>query len=227
MATGAETYRTRIGAWVKARLQRNADAVRIDCAGLDLFVVRNVATPDECAALMKVIDSDLVPSMLMAPTPDREFRTSQTCNLDPAVPIVGKVDRRILEVVGIQGELGETIQGQRYAVGQQFKPHFDYFFPSEPYWPHVDASGGQRTWTAMLFLNEPEAGGQTIFTEVGVSVRPRTGNLLVWNNLTPEGELNQRSMHTGSPVAAGTKYVLTKWYRERPWIPLPDSVQLY
>ena len=227
MATSVETYRVRIGAWVKARLTRNPDAVKIHCEGLDLFVVRGVASETECAGVMKIIDADLVPSLLMSPTPDKEFRTSQTCNLNPAVPLVGEVDRKIREVVGIQEELGETIQGQRYAVGQQFKPHFDFFFPTEPYWPHVEQSGGQRTWTAMLFLNEPEAGGQTIFTEAGVSVRPRTGNLLVWNNLTAEGELNQKSMHTGSPVAAGNKYVLTKWYRERPWSPLPDHVQLY
>jgi hypothetical protein len=32
----------------------------------------------------------------------------------------------------------------------------------------------------------------------------------------PDGDLNRNSMHQGSPVMAGTKYVVTKWYRERP-----------
>jgi len=31
------------------------------------------------------------------------------------------------------------------------------------------------------------------------------------------GELNDFSLHQGMPVEAGVKYVLTKWYRERPW----------
>jgi prolyl 4-hydroxylase len=227
MATQADNYRARIGAWVKARLLRNPDAVKIDCEGLDLFVVRGVLDPDDCAAMMELIDTDLIPSQLMSPTPDREFRTSQTCNLHPELILVAQVDAKIREVVGIQKPLGEAVQGQRYLVGQQFKPHFDFFFPTEPYWPAAERTGGQRTWTAMAFLNEPEAGGHTVFTEVDVSVRPRAGNLLVWNNLTPEGELNQRALHTGSPVLAGKKYVLTKWYRERPWSPLPADVQLY
>ena len=34
-------------------------------------------------------------------------------------------------------------------------------------------SGGQRTWTAMVFLNEPEGGGQTFFEKAGVKVTPR------------------------------------------------------
>ena len=227
MATKADNYRARIGAWVSARLARNPDAVKVDCEGLDLFVVRNVLSSEDCAEIMALIDTDLIPSQLMSPTPDREFRTSQTCNLHPQLPLVARVDAKIRDVVGIQDELGEAVQGQRYCTGQQFKPHYDFFFPTEPYWPHVESTGGQRTWTAMAFLSDPEAGGHTIFTEVEVSLRPRAGNLVVWNNLTPEGELNLKSMHTGSPVTAGRKYVLTKWYRERPWTPLPADVQLY
>jgi prolyl 4-hydroxylase len=224
MATTADNYRARIGAWVKARLLRNPKALKVDCEGLDLFVVRDVMSPAACTALMHVIDTDLIPSGLMLPHPDPDFRTSQSCNLMPTEPRVVALEKKLDEVMGIQPEHGETVQGQRYAAGQQFKPHWDFFHVSEAYWPDMVRAGGQRTWTAMLFLNEPEAGGHTIFTQADVSIRPRTGNLLVWNNLTPEGEVNERSMHTGSPVAAGVKYVITKWYRERPWTPDPDYV---
>jgi prolyl 4-hydroxylase len=227
MSVVADTYRARIGAWVKARLMRNPDALRIDCEGLDLFVVRGVVTPEECAALIDLIEQDLTPSTLLGNQDDPEFRTSHSCNVRPDEPLVQSLEAKIHAVVGIQPELGETVQGQRYKVGQQFKPHFDYFHPGEAYWAAQEATGGQRTWTAMLFLNEPEAGGHTNFPEVNVSVRPRTGNLLVWNNLGPDGDLNRNSMHQGSPVIAGTKYVVTKWYRERPWQPLPPGTPLY
>jgi prolyl 4-hydroxylase len=66
-------------------------------------------------------------------------------------------------------------------------------------------------------LNEPESGGQTFFPQANVRVTPRTGNLLLWNNLDEFGEPNTYSLHTGMPVEAGTKYVITKWYRERDW----------
>jgi prolyl 4-hydroxylase len=31
------------------------------------------------------------------------------------------------------------------------------------------------------------------------------------------GQPNTFAMHQGCPVTAGTKYIITKWYRERPW----------
>ena len=95
--------------------------------------------------------------------------------------------------------------------------HHDFFHPSEPYWDEMQRTGGQRTWTAMVFLNVPEGGGQTEFSNAGVKVTPRTGNLLAWNNLQADGEPNFYSMHQGCPVTAGVKYIITKWFRERAW----------
>ncbi|MFN3726374.1 MAG: prolyl hydroxylase family protein [Allosphingosinicella sp.] len=227
MSETEASYRVRIGAWVRARLSRNPNAIKVDAEGLDLFVVRDVLDPQACQDLMRLIDADLVPSGLLGPTDDKEFRTSQTCNPHPDHPLVRKLEQRIHDVVGIQPHLGEYAQGQRYAVGQQFKPHFDWFDTGSDYWPRQIKGGGQRTWTAMLFLNEPEAGGHTVFTEANVTVRPRAGNLLVWNNLTSDGQVNIRSKHQGSPVEAGVKYVITKWFRERTWKPLDDDIPTY
>ncbi len=223
MATASQAYRASIGAWVKARLLRNPNALKVDCAGFDLFVVRDFLSPDQCAALIDLIDQHLTPSEIMTPHPDPDYRTSYSGNPPPSDPLIVMLNDRFHEVIGIQHGLGESPQGQRYEVGQQFKPHWDYFTPGEPYFEETERTGGQRTWTGMVFLNEPEVGGYTNFTEVGVSIRPRTGNLLVWNNLTPEGDPNPLSMHQGTPVTAGVKYIITKWYRERSWVPEPDD----
>jgi prolyl 4-hydroxylase len=210
-------YRMQIGAWVKDRLKRTPNAFQIPAQGLDIFVVRDFLTKPECDQVIEKIDQDRVPSGLLAPTADPEFRTSESCNLRLTDRINQVVETKINALTGIPPTQGETIQGQRYAVGQQFKPHHDFFYPSEPYWPAQEKSGGQRTWTAMVFLNEPEAGGQTFFPKANVRVTPRTGNLLLWNNLDEFGQPNAYSLHTGMPVEAGTKYVITKWYRERDW----------
>jgi prolyl 4-hydroxylase len=37
----------------------------------------------------------------------------------------------------------------------------------------------------------------------------------VWNNATVEGVPNEYTLHAGTPVIRGQKYVLTKWYRTR------------
>jgi prolyl 4-hydroxylase len=210
-------YRMQVGAYVKHRLLTQTSAIQLPATGLDVFVVRAFLHPDECAGLIALIDQDRKPSGLLARTPDPEFRTSESCNLRLTDKLNLDVQRRIDALTGIEPRHGETIQGQRYAVGQQFKPHHDFFYTTEAYWPEQDRIGGQRTWTAMIFLNEVESGGQTQFPKANVRVTPRTGNLLIWNNLDAFGEPNPYSLHTGLPVEAGIKYVITKWYRERPW----------
>ena len=213
----ASSYRVQIGAFVKARLQATQNVFKVPASGLDLFVARSFLPPEDCAALIRRIDADRVPSQVLADEPDPEFRTSETCNLRPSDPLTRRVEARIERLMGIDPAHGETIQGQRYAPGQQFKPHHDFFYTSEPYWAEMEKVGGQRTWTVMIFLNEPEAGGQTSFPKAKVRIAPKAGNLLAWNNLGADGEPNDMSLHEGSPVEAGTKYIITKWYRERPW----------
>ena len=69
----------------------------------------------------------------------------------------------------------------------------------------------------MVFLNEVEQGGETHFTDIGIQIEPKTGVLLIWNNALPDGSPNESTIHAGTPVLKGTKYIITKWYRTRPW----------
>ena len=210
-------YRMEIGSAVRERLLATPNAFKVPAEGLDLFVRRNFLTPAECAGLMERIDQDRQPSKILAEDPDPEFRTSETCNLNPKDPLTLQIEAKITRLMGIDPEHGETIQGQRYAVGQQFKCHHDFFYTSEPYWVEQERTGGQRTWTVMAFLNEPGEGGQTEFPKAKVRISPKAGNLLAWNNLDSVGEPNEQSLHQGMPVLEGVKYIITKWYRERPW----------
>ena len=210
-------YKILIGHEVRQRLARTPGAFKIPSNDLDIFVVRDFLSHAECATLCALIDGQRIPSQLLAPTEDPDFRTSESCNLDPHDPFVRTIEAKLTALLGINPLHGEAIQGQRYAVGQQFKPHHDFFYRDQPYWPDMENSGGQRTWTAMIFLNEPEEGGQTAFPNASLKVSPRTGNLLAWNNMDAIGEPNMFSLHQGMPVLAGTKYIITKWHRERPW----------
>jgi prolyl 4-hydroxylase len=207
------------GKAVHDRLMKVPGIFHVPAQGLDMFVVRDFLGGDECAGLINLIDKGRRPSEVLGPMPDPEFRTSETCNLGAWEPEVQHVEAKITARMGIDPRHGETIQGQRYAVGQQFKAHHDFFYTDQPYWEAERRSGGQRSWTAMIFLNEPEAGGQTLFEKAGVRITPRRGNLLVWNNMDEKGEPNDLSMHQGLPVTAGVKYIVTKWYRQGYWGP--------
>jgi len=217
-ATNDLDYRISIGAYVNARLKVNPKAFRIPCNDLlDIYIVRDFLDTRDCSELVALIDANNEPSKLLSYNGDVEFRTSYSCNVDPNDPTVLRVEGKLASLLGIDPVHGETIQGQRYQVGQQFKPHYDFFHKGEPYWDEMMRTGGQRTWTAMVFLNDVEGGGETNFTEAAAKVTPRRGNLLCWNNMNAIGEPNSYAMHQGMPVTAGTKYIITKWFRERAW----------
>lgn len=206
------------GPSVKDCVAHTPGIMKLPAEGLDLFVLPGFLTAAECAGLISRIDAGRQPSAVVDGHPDPDYRTSESCNLHSADPLVAAVEARISSLLGIPTDNSETVQGQRYGEGQQFKAHYDFFHTDRPSWPAQERCGGQRTWTAMAFLNQPERGGQTCFPEAKVRVTPRTGNLLVWNNLDDGGAPNPHTLHQGLPVEAGCKYVITKWYRERRWV---------
>ncbi len=207
-----------IGRTAVARLERHPGVQLVSGVGLDLYVYQDFLSPAECAALITMIDYDRVPSTVLSATADQAFRTSESCNLDRWHPLVDTIDRRICTLLGIKARHGETLQGQRYTAGQLFKAHHDWFNTGEDYWPAIKAKGGQRSWTAMIYLDQPAGGGETWFSAAGLKVLPRTAMLLAWNNMDPHGDPNGQTLHESLPVTAGIKNIVTKWFRERPWV---------
>ncbi len=202
---------------VAERLAAAIGIQKVPSARLSLFIRRRFLDAGECARLVSLIDERRRPSTIADDLGDRYFRTSETCDLDASIPEVAALDQRIASLTGLDPGLGEPIQGQFYAVGQEFKPHTDYFEPDGADYQRFCTKSGQRTWTVMIYLNEPEAGGATRFRSIDKKIQPETGKLLAWNNLRPDGRVDPDSLHHGMKVRAGTKYIVTKWYRERPW----------
>jgi prolyl 4-hydroxylase len=164
-----------------------------------------------------MIDAVARPSALHELDYASGFRTSYSGDLDPRDPFIAAISARIDALLGVTAEIGEPVQGQRYLPGQEFKPHNDWFYVTESYWPEEQARGGQRSWTAMAYCNPVEAGGATAFTLLGLEIEPKPGVLLLWNNALPDGRPNEATLHAGLPVVSGAKYVITKWYRTRRW----------
>lgn len=170
-----------------------------------------------CGALIALIERDRRPSTIADDNGDRYFRTSETCDLPIDEPVVQNIEAMLTQLSGIDPAHGEPLQGQRYAVGQEFKAHTDYFTPGGPDWERYCTVAGQRTWTFMIYLNDVDAGGATRFKAVGKTFQPEAGKLVCWNNRREDGGENPNSLHHGMKVRKGVKYVITKWYRERPW----------
>jgi len=183
-----------------------------------MYTYADFLSDAECATLIAAIDAAARPSTLLATHDDPEFRTSSSTDLDRWSEAVWPIDDRIAHLLGIPVANAETMQGQRYAPGQQFRAHCDYFHEGAEYWQRMVETGGQRTWTAMAYLNDVEEGGATWFPRAGVRFKPKKGQLLIWNNMSPDGSPNYDTLHEGMRVVEGTKYIVTKWFRENAWI---------
>lgn len=208
---------------VAARLEAQPGIQRVPTAKAELFQFKGFVPPDLAANLISLIDGGRRPSTIADDNGDPAFRTSETCDLAADQPAVMRIEAMITAMSGIDPAYGEPLQGQRYAPGQEFKPHTDFFAPDGRDYEKYCALSGNRTWTFMAYLNAVEAGGATRFKLLDKTFQPDPGKLLCWNNRIDDGpggsagSVNHATLHHGMKVRKGMKYVITKWYRDRPW----------
>jgi hypothetical protein len=110
-----------------------------------MFTYPDFFSDEECAMLVRLIDDAARPSTLLAVHEDPEFRTSSSTDLDRWSEEIWPIDDRIAHALGLPPVNAETLQGQRYEPGQQFRAHCDYFHENAEYWDRMVETGGQRT----------------------------------------------------------------------------------
>ncbi len=208
-----------VGAAVRARLDADPSAMRIPTDEIEAYAVADFLTPAECERFTVLVDQNARPSATFDNQEEDLYRTSYSGDVNPYEPFVAMIERRINDLLGIDPSFGETSQGQRYEVGQEYQAHCDFFGARTAFYRREQPAGGQRSWTAMIYLNDVEEGGATDFMHIGITFTPRQGMLLTWNNMKRDGSPNINTLHAAKPVEAGVKYVITKWYRSRKWTP--------
>jgi len=202
---------------IAAQVNAHGGIQRVPSLKAEVFQCKRFAPPALCAELISLIDAGRRPSTIADDNGDATFRTSETCDLDAELPAVQRIEAMMTELSGIDPAFGEPLQGQRYAEGQEFKAHTDYFTPGGRDYDRYCALSGQRTWTFMVYLNDVAAGGATRFKMLDKTFQPEAGKLLCWNNRLADGGVNAATLHHGMKVRKGVKYVITKWYREHEW----------
>lgn len=214
-----------VGASVRGRLEGALGARNRGGRKASLFLFRDFVSDADCARLMRLIDSEIGPSSLFndggAGTGGGGVRTSSTHYFADSHRDAAILARRIDDLLGLDRVHAETMQGQRYLPGEQYRHHCDFFRTERAHWQRERLRGGQRTWTVMVYLNHVESGGATDFPRLGFSIQPEPGMLLVWDNMTSGGRPNRATIHAGMPVEAGAKYVVTQWYRQSAWVRYP------
>ena len=196
-------------------LQRNPPNLRrIHHGQLDLYTLEGFLNHGECERIIALVGHHLRPSIVSYVSDDKSFRTSKTAELcHLRSPVALNLDAKICKTLGFRTQYSEGIQAQRYDEGEQFKPHRDYYEPGSERYNRYAGVRGNRTWTFMVYLNEGMEGGGTRFTEIDLTITPRLGMALLWNNLNADGSPNPATMHCGEPVIKGHKIIVTKWFR--------------
>lgn len=176
----------------------------------------DVLSDEECDFLIARAKSRLQPSKVIDANSGAEKaaagRTSKGMyfNLQED-DFIARIEKRISLLTSYPIENGEGLQVLHYEVGDEYKSHFD-FFPDN----RVDLrNGGQRIATMLIYLNDVESGGETIFPKINASFTPKKGSAVFFHYGNSLGEVDRKSLHSSLPVQKGEKWVATKWIRQK------------
>mmetsp|Transcript_7527 Transcript_7527/g.15033 ORF Transcript_7527/g.15033 Transcript_7527/m.15033 type:complete len:510 (+) Transcript_7527:74-1603(+) len=119
---------------------------------------------------------------------------------------VRSATQKIEEITGIPRTNYESFQLLSYAPNQFYRSHHDSSRtdPSPP---------GPRILTFFLYLTDVAQGGETHFTKLGLSVRPKKGRALVWPSVLNDDPTywDDRMFHEAKDVVEGKKLAANHW----------------
>jgi prolyl 4-hydroxylase len=191
-----------------------------------LAVLSNVMSAEECQELIALAKPRLAPSTIVDLDSGQDvvaayrnsfgmfFRLQETA-------FISRLDRRISELMNLPVENGEGLQVLYYPTGAASAPHVDFLQITNEASRASIARSGQRVSTMVTYLNDVPAGGETSFPELGWAITPRLGNAAYFEYCDGQGFVDWRSLHAGSPVLAGEKWVASKWMRQRQFVSGP------
>jgi prolyl 4-hydroxylase len=169
-------------------------------------------TPEECAHLASASSDLLEPARIVDPQSGRlmphPIRTSDDAAIGPLREdmVVRALNLRIAAASGTAVEQGEALTVLRYRPGQEYRPHLDT----------IAGAANQRIKTVLVYLNQGFGGGETSFPLLGLTIRPRIGDAIVFDTTLPDGSPDPRTRHAGTAVTAGVKWLATRWIRSAP-----------
>lgn len=185
-------------------------------------VTQKFAGAAECRWLIDSARSRLGPSTVFDPgsgamRPD-PLRTSRAAmfTFDQVDLVIEMIRARISASLGVPLRHFEVSQVLHYAPGQEFKPHHDYFDPSEQGFHEEIAARGQRVATLLIYLNDGFTGGETRFPSLGFDYRGEVGDAIAFASVDPDGQPNPLTLHSGLPPSSGEKSIFSQWVRDRP-----------
>lgn len=184
-----------------------------------VFKVKNFLSDFECDAIIDHFRDKMSRSFVGdgENARDDSVRTSTSARMSrTALPLSDAVFRRLASVVGLDEKLlhsngiSEMMNIVHYKRTQEYTPHFD-----------TGGDSGQRMarfLSSLLYFNTPKGGGGTGFPamvnedgSIGGEVGAEKGSLVFFYDILEDGNYDERSIHSGLPVAEGEKWIAASW----------------
>ena len=134
--------------------------------------------------------------------------------------VLNSVDEILEKELNLNNAHSSPSQLLFYNRGDDYKSHVDCFPGNDPV--------NQRVISILIYLNDVQIGGETTFPALNISVRPRSGSMLLWSSLDRDtiSRCMKSTTHLSKPIIRGEKFAFQKWYHKRPNTALSDLANL-
>lgn len=186
-----------------------------------VFTISGFVPPPVCAWLIEQARPRLQEVRVNKPS-DGSSRLDYRSNSGAGFSVVDTdlviqlVHARIAAATGLPAPQQEPANVLHYEPGQEYKPHFDFLDPRVPIFQQQISVIGQRVATFLIYLNDDYEGGETAFPRLDWSFKGRVGDALAFWNVGADGRPDPKTLHAGTAPLAGTKWLFSKWLRDRP-----------
>lgn len=200
------------------------NAIKHEKKGYVIYEYPHLLTASECddiiayASKKGLSESDVLDYATSTGTSvNNDYRTSKTAWLqDNEHPVCHKLAVISEKLTGIPKRNQEMSQVAFYQSGGKFNEHFDAcVFDDVEYCNKMNNGAGQRRSTLLVYLNDDFTGGETVFVDVDIHIKPQKGTAILFWNTDEDERIIPESKHRANPVTSGEKWICTKWSHVR------------
>lgn len=200
------TLRRRPGPCPKIQLP---DSFSPEQLGPDIWLYPDAFPANLCDHLIKRYDAD--PTKTRHPIKVGAYTENRRC---PKILISRRVEWQdedqavaaLLERIGIHHY--ERIYGVRWPFADTGYEIARYEPPHDHCNPHFDGGVVTRLTSVIVYLNDVDEGGETVFIRQGVRAKPRRGSALLFPP-------TYTHPHYAPPPLSGPRYVIVTWFTAR------------
>lgn len=192
----------------------------------EVILFENILSESECKHLINRARASVARSVVVDhDTGDgvqHPIRTSSGTSFKRGeTSTIRKIEERISDIFQWPTRQTEPLSLLRYRPGEFYNEHHDFFDYSTKGSDVHRKNGGNRVATLILYLNDCNDGGETLFADVGLEALPRRGYGVYFSYANPH--FSSMTRHAGRPPSKGRKWIATVWFKEGVFSSRTDS----